>query len=607
MTNVMATMLNLFHANRKCKVKIELKNKLKIKKCFSLLVFLCLCFCGTKLFSADDTSQKLVPSGHWAYTAINEIFLDAGRTALVQSAPLSVGELKFYLEEVDYNALSEYARTQYDRVLDYFKGERKLISSSVISMGIGASITPEVYARSNDNIDWSHRYFFKDRFFAFPVFMSVTDYVYIESDFMLGRNYWSLHNNQRWKNQNGTVTTWTDDNNTYFNSNSPFNFNSRFVESFEFDWPRTAYLSIGAKVKDKPFFNFQLGRGSSSIGHTQNGSLVLSENFETDGYIQFSFFSPNIRYTLNVTQADTKKYLYTHRMDFRLFKKLQFSVLEGTYVNSPFELRYLNPFMIIHSFSNWNRDDGDKVCAYLAFAVDYTPVKYLRLYVLYAQNEMRGLVESGHSTEPNSLGFQAGAETTIPYRKGAWKVGLEGVYTMPWLYIKSSPDASLVTFKHQEHGAGPGSDRNDVTSWIGTPFGPDSVGGSLKFGYEAPGKWTLFLNYLFLAQGPNAFADDLFYLNGKRRNPDPTNKGNSNNYYPTDLPTAAGEKEAERVAPSGTPQFTNRIMIEGTYYFTPKISLSGKIGYIIILNRFNESDNTQHGVEFAISVSFKLL
>lgn len=564
--------------------------------------------------SFANVHERIIPAGHWAYRAVNDIFTESGQTALMQSAPLSVAEMQTYLNEIEYESLSQYGKSQFNRLQEYFNGEKKIVSSSVISMGGNVLISPEIYARSNDNIDWSHSYYYKNRFITFPVFMSVTDYVHIEADLFVGRNYWAIHNKKSWSAPNAAggawSTSWSDGRNSFFNLNLPFHFDSDFLDAIEFDWPRNAYMSIGAPIQGKHFFNFTLGRGAMSIGQTQTGSILISDNFESDAYAKLSLFSPNIKYTLNVSQTDTNKYLYLHKFDFRLFKKVQVSFIEGTYVNGPFEFRYLNPFMVIHSFSNWNRG-LDEVCAYMGFAVDYVPIKNLRIYGLYAQNEIRGAVEKGDTTQPNGIGFQLGIETAVPANTGAWKAGIEGVYTMPWLYIKPTPNSSLVTFKHNEHANKPRNDRGevkdrgDVASWIGTPFGPDSIAGSVKFGYEVPEKWSAFISYLFLAQGENAFADILFYnRDGSRRN---GGENSSDAYYPSDLSDKSeGVRKADMPAPSGTPQFTNRITVEGSYCFNKHFSLAGKISYAIISNCYNINGNTQQGVEAAVSGTYKI-
>ncbi len=533
-----------------------------------------------------ENAQMLVPADHWVYGALHDIFSGAGNVAFVQSAPLSAAEITVYLNTLDYDSLSAYGRMQYDRVRAYLERNVMQLSSGVVSAGVGLALTPELYYKTNSNIDWSFPYYFKDNFLTLPVYLSVGKKAFVESDVFLGRNYWSVQAPENFHNL-------------------PFNLSSSFFTGFEFDWPKNAYISLGTNVGDTACFNFQIGRGGLSIGQTQTGSVILSPQFETDGYVRFSFFSPDIKYTMDTIQVAVNKYLYLHRIEFRFFKKLQFSLMEGAYINAPFELRFLNPLMIMHSFGFWNSypDTGiNNCCAYLTFTFDYVPVKNVRIYGLYAQNELRAPNETD-LRYPNSMGFQLGAETTIPAAAGAFHCGLEAVYTMPWLYIKHTPDSSLFhdTYDHLYETNRP------INSWIGTPFGPDSIAVCTKIGYEIPQKWSASMSFLWLAQGENAFADKVFFKSdGTRKDPDKNPSDPDDLYYP---PTLSDEDEAERraakIAPSGIPQYTNRISIEGSYYISDRFSLSARISYAVILNDGNLRGQTEHGVECALSGTYR--
>lgn len=541
------------------------------------------------LFSIDffkniaANPQKLVPAGHWVYKAMEDVFSEvAANSFATQSAPLPISELKLYFLEVDFDLLSESGKKQYYRLLAYFNSEKTIFSSSVLSLGANLKITPELYYKSNDNIDWTDRYFFKDNFLSFPVFLSISQFVFIESDFFFGRNYWSRRNPYSF--------TW---------HNFPADFKKdTFWQTAEFDWPRTAYISFGIPINDVAFFNIQFGRGAKSIGNTQTGSIIMSPEFETDAYFSLSFFSPNIKYTLDVIQSDYNHYLYSHRMEFRIFKKLHLTLLESSYINSSFELRFLNPFMFLHSFGYWGdylpENDGN-TCAFIGAAVDFIPIKNFHIYALYAQNEIRAPTESSASTQPNSMGWQAGLKYNIPTSHGTWRMGIEGLYTLPWLYLKYTPDSSLVRIKRQINSLS----IFPVTSWMGTPFGPDSIAVAFKTEFEEPGKWAASFCYQFIAQGSNAFADFLLDESGEKR---------SDEYYPSALPD---KKEGARKAnwPAafhGIAQITNRFTVEGSYIFTSHFSAAAKLSYAFILNNRNILNNTQQGVELAFSGTFKL-
>lgn len=546
-------------------------------------------------YAAADNAQTLIPADHWIYSAIKDVFTEAGYVGFYTNAPASQAELKLYLDEIDYTTLSPYGQTQYRRIYAFFNREQKKIASGVISAGLELKLTPELYYKTNPAIDWTFNYHYKNDIAEIPVFLAVSDIIFIESDIFFGKNYWASRDPYNWNNFPLTFTT-----------DAPYiDYNTA-----EFFWPRKAYMSVGFDIQDTAFFNFQIGRNPLSRSLTQNGSIIVSEFFETDAYAQMTIFSPNIKYTLTTSQVAVNKYLYLHQLEFRFLKKIQFSLIEGAYINAPFELRFLNPLMIMHSYAYWDSypDSGiNNCCAYLAFTFDWTPIKYLRIYGLYAQNELQTPQEassvSGRSY-PNSLGFQLGAESIIPFNNhGAWRVALEGIYTMPWLYIKHTPDSSLFhdRYDNLKNGSQP------INSWIGTPFGPDSIAVSAKWGYEVAGKWAVSLAYLWLAQGENAFADKVFFRDGEKLDPD---KNKDDAYYPPTYVDTDPDKavaEAQKKTPSGTPQYTNQIQLEGEYSFTQNIILSSRFTYTIILNDDNIKNKFEQGAEFAISCTFKLL
>ena len=94
---------------------------------------------------------------------------------------------------------------------------------------------------------------------------------------------------------------------------------------------------------------------------------------------------------------------------------------------------------------------------------------------------------------------------------------------------------------------------------------------------------------------------------GEKLDPD---KNKDDAYYPPTYVDTDPDKavaEAQKKTPSGTPQYTNQIQLEGEYSFTQNIILSSRFTYTIILNDDNIKNKFEQGAEFAISCTFKLL
>lgn len=541
------------------------------------------------------SSQKLMPSTWWGYKALMALNLEQKKVSFVQNAPLSIAEIECYMDEIDYESLSESGKATYDKIIAEFKDKEFTFDAGAISLSTDPDVTPEFYYKSNENIPWTLKYNYKDNLINVPVSIDVSDLFLIESDIFLGKNYWAMQESNNW-------------------TNIPLGYND-----FEFLWPKTAYFSTGLKIKDKAYANFQIGRGGLEIGQTQTGSIILSDNYETNAYIQASFSSSKFKYALDVIQTDVNKYFYLHRIDFRPFNCFQLGLVEGTFVNAPFEIRYLNPLMIMHSTTPWIGYDGynegqadgeaksygeSRVCAYFAATFDYAVCKNVRIYGLYAQNELQipaELTSTRGQEFPDSLGGQLGIEVKLPSKHdGYWIGGLEGVYTTPWLYIKHDAEWSLFSYRYDNLK----NTSLPICNWVGTPFGPDSIAVQASAGFKSVHDWSCELQYLFLVQGENSF--NLFF------NPDGTTTQNADGkyvYYPpvmVDEGVATAEEAIDiarnQKTPTGIPQYRNSITLQGSYKFNKMITTSGKIVYSFIFNNNHVEDCFEQGIEVATSV-----
>ena len=377
-------------------------------------------------------------------------------------------------------------------------------------------------------------------------------------------------------------------------------------------WPRTAYGSFGRTFSDWGV-NFNVARTGLQIGKTQTGSIIYNSTFETDCYFQLNLYSPRLKYNLDVVQISSNKYMYLHSIETRpFFDFVRINVVEGTLIQQPFELRFLNPLMIMHSFSAWEdysdvmekRIYGEShVAAYMGIQVEAIPVKNMRLYLLYAQNEIQSEIEKSSfngNAMPDSLGGQLGMELTIPdNRHNGWWIGtFEGIYTTPYLYLKQGKDWSLYSERYNMQ-----SDSDyPICSWIGTPFGPDALGFQARIGYSKIRKWNAEIDYLFVAHGTNSFGlfDNTVEINGETYYA----------YYPSVLYRLGllGYADAANVARdyklTGTIQYTNQVTLKGAYVINKHLELNGQGIYSFIFNNKNEPGDFQHGFEFSVALEY---
>lgn len=559
-------------------------------------------------FSATINDIQLVRQDHWVYDAMSKLSMDAGIVNFVERTPLTVGELKFYLKEIADYLLSPAGQELYQRVYSFlyddgnwFQGklaEKTGFSDIALKFSADAVINPEAYYKSNPEIDWTHRYHFVDNMLSAPLRIGISDYISLGADVFVGMNYAGSQRHNNYSNlpipDDGTST-------------------------HEFLWPKFAYGAAGATFNSWGM-NAVVGKEGMSIGRTETGSILYNSTFETDSYVQLNAFTRNFKYSLDTVQVSKDKYLYLHHFDVRLFKKLRVGMLEGSLVDGPFELRFLNPFMIMHSFAGWtqyntpaeNEIYGEgHFCAIMAFTLDFTPIRNLRIYGIYNQIEMQTAGEKESligQSYPDSIGGQLGVEFIVPDRhKGYWTVVAEGVYTSPFLYIKQSPDWSLVRARNDELN----SSRNPIYSWMGSPFGPDTIAGYLGVTYQQPGRWELGLSYLFAAQGTN---DTSLFDKKKTLTLDDgtTVEGEWYDYYPRvqiNTGTATEEEAAARaryMGLTGTVEYRNQLMLQGSYHILENLRLSGKCAYTFVFNNRHSEGNFQQGVELGLALTYNL-
>ena len=553
-----------------------------LKPCWlAALALFCL---PVPVLAAGRGGQELVKAGSWLYDAVTALSLECGRVNFSDQAPLSINELKLYLSEIEYGRLSIAGKAQYKRIMAYFEEHNLSLESDIVSLGVEPEINLEGYYKSNDRIAWVYDRYERSPVLTTPLTLAVSDYLTLSTELSLGENKCQMGHNDN-------------------HSNIPI-----AADEIDINFPDTGYLSTGYMFTDTTGINFQLGMGAQDVGRSLSGSVITSRYMTGASYANFEIFNPNIRYTMNVTQFNVDKYMYSHRFDLRLFNKLSLSVQESMLVYHPLELRFLNPLTIYHGMSPW-RDygvDEGYTCAYLAIKASFAVTDYVRIYGLYAQNQFQTAYERSNwpnDTTPNSVGGQLGVESYIPFNEGYFHLWLEGYYAMPFLYIKENPAWSLVRTYEENIG-----DKNPFYEWVGSPFGPDTLSGELNIGYEVPGKWSVRGTYLLMARGEYSGTSVFGGTGwGGTKAADSDIDAAEWVYPDTD---SQGKTEAKRrqnlSAPSGIAEYVNRVSLRASYSPFDYLTLTVQPAYVFIFNRDHQKDKNAQGVEFTVAANLKL-
>ena len=545
---------------------------------FALLFSLCVSY----LFASPHAKQDLVPAGHWIYDALTALSMEEGHVSLADQAPISVAEVDTLLADVNYENLSEAGKAWYDKILEWRGQFDWSLKFGSFSIDLIPNAAFELYGKSDPEIEWVYDYHKRHGMLEGSLRIQASDYVTMELTARLAANR-------------------TQANKSSSFINLPIPLNLKELVWFDCDFPHWSYLSTGFPIGEKAGVNFQIGIASFNVGRSLSGSVIWNTNMTDLSFANLEFYSPSFRYTMNVSQMNVNRYIYTHRFDFRFFKKLHFSVMESLLVYAPLELRLLNPFSVYHGLTPWNDytpeqgwSEFEKEHIIMDFAIKlvYTPFKYMRFYAYYTQTEMQQIFED--PSIPNAIGIQGGCESFIPLGAGYLHIWGEGSYADPFLYMKCEPNWSLVrTYTELTDGS-------DVFyEWIGTPMGPDTITAELSVGYEVPRLWSASISYMFAARGEfsgtGAFKPGINW--GGLSLPQTVN----DKWVYETTPQAVSYR-----APHGIPEYVNRITLCGTWRPFDWLELVAQPSVVIVANKNHVEGSWGGGLEGILSVRVEL-
>ena len=586
-----------------------------------ILLFSCALFLHISLFSQIYTKQQVFQADHWVYQALKTIALADSYMVFYDTAPISAAEIKFHMSNIDYDALDDNSRILYDRLNEYLNTNAFSLDFAPVKVGINLQVNPTLHYKSNKQMEWdfastyagnTYKKYNEDGSFTYekasygnestfnssqlikpfiiaPVYISIADAFVIETDPAVWKNYWSMNDNDNF-------------------INLPL-----AGRDFDFLWPKVAYFNTGYIFNSGWGINLLVERSGYQIGDTLTGSIIYNSSFETDVFCNLSAFTKNFKYTLSLIEVNNDRFLYLHKIDAILFKRLKCSFLEGTFINHSFELRYINPLMIMHSWGSWRQYRSPveyeyyseaHVSAYLGMLFELVPFDNFRIYGMFSQNEIQTFMELGSPYSyslPDGIGFQVGVEYNLADKhNGWWTFAIEGVYTSPFLYVKQGKEWSLISYRENMQ-------RNANTplySWIGSPFGPDCLAFESKVSYKQYDSWGLDFRYLFVAHGENSFA----MFNSTFTNKDGTFWA----YYPSVLRLLGllnddqAIEMAREMGLTGVVQYTNRFTLSGFYSINEHIKLDADVSYNFIFNSQNQLDNFIQGIQLYCGFEYKL-
>jgi len=373
--------------------------------------------------------------------------------------------------------------------------------------------------------------------------------------------------------------------------NMPF-----FQRDLDYHFPTRAGMSFGGS-----FFNISIARGPFNVGRSLSGSMLIADTADRLDYFNASVFLKNFSMDINIIQLQHSRFVFMHELSFRIFKKLAITFHEGLLVNSYFDPRYLNPFMIMHNHAPWhdpwqreskmNSSDDVYTSCQLGITLDAVPVKNLRLYGQFAMNQAQtpSELKSGYNYIPNGMGGVFGAEWVQPLHIGYLIATLEGLYTVPWFYIGKNKWVSFTHYRKENVHSLKSYNDSKIDIWLANPYGPDTAAFFARVGFVELNKWEVSFLYRFVAKGEN---EEHFF--------DPSKEIAPNVYYTfSDVTHVKHSDWALWKTPSGNPTYFNTLKASFFYNIINNFSLRGELAWTIATGK-----RRGHALDASISAEY---
>ena len=505
------------------------------------------------------------------YRSVRRLALATGGSPPSAVSPISFAELESVLRNLDVDRLSEQELEEYREVLRFVSAEPPETPDGTVAV----VSTVELYLHSSDEQDeWLYWYPDRRPLLSIPFRVYPASGLGITADLDWRKNY------PVYPGYESTYTTVAPD---------PMSNVFGDLRETDVQFPFQAMLTAAGTSWSVQFGRSRIGWG---LGH--DGSLLLSDHVDYHDFFMASLFGKVASYRglyldlepwLNGGGTDPDRVYLGHRVELRPVPWLTLAANEAlVFHGKPIELRYLNPLVILHSW--FIPQYGNSM---INLEASVRPLGGLEVWGHLAIDQIQSAIEEDRGyadSEPEAMGYLAGAAYTLPVREAWLTVGTEWSYLDPWMYIgRDLLGGFSYRRRVQAENVLPNGAKVIVEKSLGYPYGPDYYGVTGFAELEAAGDYRFTLDVGFHAKGENDVGRVL---------------------PPVDEPDAA------RVTPSGpAPEFvaSARLTADGTFLETElwgiPIRLSGGavLDVVRVLNNDHQSGVILWDAQFSPSIS----
>lgn len=499
----------------------SLKHIKKVFFLFTIVLLLC-------TFSPVHANQaRIYPVDSEVYQALRQLYVAQGLSLPSTAGPWSQDELSLMLGRIDEQSLSPDAIPTYAYILN-------MLSEKQSPFSLGASVALEGYVHTNTtdfttNDDWYYNHDKRKALLSIPMEIALSDHFYAFADLELTLGKFDA----RVFPTTGTSTLYG----THVVST-----NMHIAGQIDANVPYRAFGAWGGKG-----WLLQVGRDKLSWGPGTSGNFMLGDHLQYHNQGRFTAYSDTFKYTFvtsffphpdEIWDADRNgtidignpstepgysqarpmvglKMFMAHRFEWRLFAgRVGLSLNESMMFqsgNGSLDLRILNPMMLYHNY--FIRSQANSLAS---LELDVALAPFWNLYGQLAIDELSfGSVERNLTSgrHPDGVAYMLGFAYAQPVAKGMLFGSLEGVYTDPYLYLRSihgdnDQDGSTI-------GATGLDSLNFVVairrwfsedlvydqSFLGYRYGGDAIVGNLEVGYKEYASWSLSAHLFCMLHG----------------------------------------------------------------------------------------------------------
>ncbi len=373
------------------------------------------------------------------------LFISQGLSLPSTAGPWSSDELLSLAKKLDPGLLSAEERRIHDSVVAALESELKPISAN-LTASLEAYIHTNTYDFTTQD-DWVYSHLDRNALLSLPVEISLGPfYGYIDFS-LVNRNI--DDRDPVYKAIDGVSTLYGT---RYVTTNLPIQIPSDGLQ-LDSNIPYYAALAAGGNG-----WSLEVGRQQLSRGPGRSGNFLLGRQVQYHNMARLSAYRGKFKYSFVTSFFPhpeeigeyTKSYLQdhghvglkmliAHRFEWRaLHDKLGVAVNEAIMYQSMdgIDLRVLNPLMLYHNY--YIRSIANSL---VTLEIDYALARRWNLYGQLAVDEFSfGSAEWNLAQEekhPNGLAFMLGSSYAHVGINGVLTAHIEGVYTDPYLYLRS--------------------------------------------------------------------------------------------------------------------------------------------------------------------------